>query len=421
MKRFVLIACGLSIGFSLGCSGTGDGVGVPANAAMSPYLYVWAWDREGGDEDFLAVVDVDPASDDYGRIVETVPVGIAGGAHHTEYETSADGRLFANSFAAGRTFVLDVTDARSPRVASSFAERGPYAYPHSFTRSPAGTVLGTFQRAAGEDDAPGGLVEIDRDGSYLRGSSAADPIDPELRPYSLAVVPELDRVVTTTADMVGVHEGRSVQVWRLSDLALLHTVLLPPGPRGDEHLHPGEVRVLDDGESVLITTFRCGLYSLTDLDTRPVARLVRSFPWSPVAGEDTDCNVPVRSGSFWIQPVGTTGSIVVLDLSDLDQPVIVDELSLGVDARPHWLAMEPGGTRLVLTGGGTLEGGVFLLQFDPERGTLGLIEGFRSPESDRPGIRFDRTDWPHGATGAAFAHGAVFAMPGGPVAGANGR
>lgn len=164
---------------------------------------------------------------------------------------------------------------------------------------------------------------------------------------------------------------------------------------------------------MLITTFRCGLYTLTDLDTRPVATLIRSFPWSPVEGEDTDCNVPVRYGSFWIQPVGTTGSIVVLDLSDLEKPTIVDELSLGVDARPHWIALEPGGTRLVLTGGGTLGGDVFLIELDPERGTLELIESFRSSASDRPGVRFDRTDWPHGATGAAFAHGAVFALPAG--------
>ena len=46
----------------------------------------------------------------------------------------------------------------------------------------------------------------------------------DIRPYSLAVVPQLDRVVTTSADMHGMKAGRSVQVWRLSDLALLHTV-----------------------------------------------------------------------------------------------------------------------------------------------------------------------------------------------------
>jgi hypothetical protein len=53
--------------------------------------------------------------------------------------------------------------------------------------------------------------------------------------------------------MHGMTLGRSVQVWRLSDLVLLHTVLLPPGPRGNEHQHPAEVRLLGDGKSVTNT------------------------------------------------------------------------------------------------------------------------------------------------------------------------
>jgi hypothetical protein len=185
-------------------------------------------------------------------------------------------------------------------------------------------------------------------------------------------------------------------------------VLLPPGPRGDEHLHPAEVRLLGDGKSVMVTTFRCGLYVLSELDGIPVATLARSFPWSAVEGEDTDCNVPVRFGRFWAQPVGTTGSVVVMDVSRPEQPVIVDELSFGVDARPHWLALEPGGHRIVMTGGGTLAGGVFLIDMDPETGKLRLAGDLPATGSGIPGIRFDREAWPHGRTGPAYAHGAVF-------------
>ncbi|HSM03579.1 MAG TPA: hypothetical protein VK858_03110 [Longimicrobiales bacterium] len=68
--------------------------------------------------------------------------------------------------------------------------------------------------------------------------------------------------------------------------------------------------------------------------------------------------MPVRFGRFWAQPVGTTGSVVVMDVSTPQEPVIVDELSFGVDARPHWLALEPGERRRVMTGGGTLARGV---------------------------------------------------------------
>ena len=83
----------------------------------------------------------------------------------------------------------------------------------------------------------------------------------------------------------------------------------------------------------MVATSRCGLYVLSELDGMPVVKLARSFPWSAVEGEDTDCNVPVRSGRFWVQPVGTTGSLVVLDVSTPEKPVIADELAFGVDAR----------------------------------------------------------------------------------------
>ena len=160
----------------------------------------------------------------------------------------------------------------------------------------------------------------------------------------------------------------------------------------------------------MVTTFRCGLYVLSNLARTPVAKLARSFPWSAVNGEDTDCNVPVRSGRFWVQPVGTTGSLVVLDVSRPEKPAIVDELHFGVDARPHWLELEPGGRRIVMTGGGTLAGGVYLINMDPETGKLSLASDLPATGSGIPGIRFDRDAWPHGKTGPAFAHGAVFSL-----------
>lgn len=385
-----------------GCSPAPGG----GDAEGSSHLFVWAWDVDR-DADFLAVLDVDRRSATYGQVVTTLPMPGGRGAHHVEYGMSTT-RLFANSFETGHSFVFDLSDPLQPRLSSDFGDAGPFAHPHSFARTPAGTVLATFQALAADHGANGGLVELDDRGRFLRGTSAANSLDPDLRPYSLTVVPRLDRVVTTSADMHGRLVGRSVQVWRLSDLTLLHTVLLPPGPRGDEHLHPAEPRLLDDGTSVMVATFRCGMYLLTGLDSTPVATLTRSFPWSAVPGEDTDCNVPVRLGRFWVQPVGTTGSLVVLDLSRPEAPAIVDELPFGVDARPHWLGLEPGGRRIVMTGGGTLAGGVYLIDMDQETGQLRLADDLPATGSGIPGIRFDRDEWPHGRTGPAFAHGAVF-------------
>lgn len=379
----------------------------PEDPDSSTSLLVWAWDVDGDADAFLAVVDMDRGSDSYGQVTSTLVAPGGRNAHHTEYEMTTN-ELFANSFDTGQTFVFAFDDASHPRLVSEFGDAGPFTHPHSFARTSSGTVLATYQGRAADYDASGGLVELNDRGQVLRAVSAADPVDRDLRPYSLAVVPELDRVVTTSADMRGIKVGRSVQVWRLSDLTLLHTVLLPAGPRGDEHLHPAEVRLLWDGESVMVTTFRCGMYLLRGLDGIPVVTLARSFPWSSVPGEDTDCNVPVRFGRFWAQPVGTTGSIVVMDVSKPEEPVIVDELHFGVDARPHWLALEPGGKRIVMTGGGTLAGGVYLIDVDPETGQLKLAGDLPMTGSGIPGVRFDREVWPHGETGPAFSHGAVF-------------
>jgi hypothetical protein len=207
--------------------------------------------------------------------------------------------------------------------------------------------------------------------------------------------------------MAGAQTGRSIQIWRLSDLSLLQTMMLPPGPRGDENENPSEVRVLDDGNTVIVGTFKCGMYLVENVATEPVVSFLRSFPWAPAGDDDTDCNLPIRVGKFWVQTIGTTGSLVVLNLENPRKPEIVSEFSFGVDARPHWLSLEPNGNRIVMTGGGTLRGGVVLMEIDTVSGRLSLVESFRSPRHPF-GLSFYRDEWPHGSTGPAYAHGAVF-------------
>ena len=208
----------------------------------STHLFVWAWDVDSAAGDFLATVDVDRSSATYGQVVSTLPTPAGRGAHHTEYEMSTS-QLFANSFETGRTSVFDLSNPVHPRLLGDFGDAGPYTHPHSFARTPSGTVLATYQGLAADHNASGGLVELDDRGRMLRATSAADRLDPDIRPYSLVAIPQLDRVLTTSADMHGERVGRSVQVWRLSDLALLHTVLLPPGPRGEVPLRLGRQAV----------------------------------------------------------------------------------------------------------------------------------------------------------------------------------
>lgn len=380
----------------------------PDAAAGSRYLFVWAGDADKQQSDFLAVVDVDPDSPTYADVVATLPVDAVGTSpHHTEHEMPAGSVLWANGFAAGRTFRFDLRDPARPRLAGTLDEAGPFSHPHSFVRLPGGNVLATFQHRTGEPGTTGGLVELDTAGRVVRYADAAVPeVDSAIRPYSLAIVPALDRVVTTATDMHLDTRSRAVQVWRLSDLELLHTLLLPPGPRGDENWLTAEPRLLADGRTVLVSTFTCGLYRLRGLDgDAPSAEWVHSSPW---AEGQNYCAVPVVAGNFWLQPTGGGHSVVSLDISDPGRSREVGRLTLEPDQLPHWLSLEPSGERLVITGYRALAPWVLLARLD-RTGKLELDSTFRVPGTERPGVFFGRDEWPHGAAGPAVPHGAVFA------------
>jgi hypothetical protein len=62
------------------------------------YLFAWAGDRSGKGQDFIAVIDADPASADYGRLVASAASGIrTQQVHHTEYWMPESGLLFVTT------------------------------------------------------------------------------------------------------------------------------------------------------------------------------------------------------------------------------------------------------------------------------------------------------------------------------------
>ena len=423
--RFDLRVLVMSVFCSMVISPAGEINAAAAKPEVSQYLFVWAGDSARQSTDFLTVVDANPSSPSYGRVVSTAPVGETGTMpHHTEYEFPEGNLLFANGWAAGRTFIFDLNHPSNPRVAGQFSGRAGYSFAHSFVRLANGHVLGTFQ-SHGEGYAPGGgLVEMDQSGAVVRSASAVDAaVDRDLIwPYSLAVAPKLDRVVSSSTPMglpewaklpvgswafkkVNDQVTSQVQIWRLSDLKLLHTVTLPPDNVGTHNEYPAEPRVLADG-TIYVNTFRCGLYRLKELDgARPSAELVYTFPGGD--SEHTMCAVPVVVGHYWIQTVGGLPGLIVLDVSHPEKPVEVSRLA--IDHRfhmPHWLAADRKGDRLVFTGDG--QSWVLVARFDAENGTLRLDQKFREPGAAEPGISFDQQEWPHGKAGRAVVHGALF-------------
>jgi 56kDa selenium binding protein (SBP56) len=381
------------------------------HTATSRFLFAWAGDADKRESDFLAVIDVDPRSPTYATVVATEPVrATATRPHHTEYEMPATGLLWANGFDSGQTFRFDLRDPTRPQLVGAFGAVAPFSHPHSYARLANGNILATFQhRAAGDTVQTGGLVEFDSAGRVLRSADAAvTAIDGGVRPYSLAVVPALDRVVTTATDMHLDTRSRAVQVWRLSDLRLLRTILLPPGPRGDENAMTAEPRVLADGHTVLVNTFTCGLYRLQGLaGDAPSVEWVYSTPWR----EPPYCAVPVVAGRYWLQTSGPERAVISLDISDPSHPREVGRLTLGPKEVPHWIALEPNGDRLVITGYEAIESRLLLAHLDRGTGALRLDTTFKTPGAAQPGVDFGRQRWPHGSTGRAIPHGAVFSRP----------
>ncbi len=347
--------------------------------------------------DFLAVFDIgDPPN--FGHLVAMLPVPTASQmAHHANYEIPPNRMLFANDFMAAHSYIFDLTDPRRPRVAASFANAGVYTHPHSFAYLSNGNTLATYQQTGADDTAAGALVELDGNGRLLRASAAADPgIEPFIRPYSLQVLEKIDRVVTTSADMMpSTTSSHVVQVWRLSDLKLLKTVLLPKSPRskGVANQDPDEARVLVDGKTVLVKTGHCGLYRLNGLaGSNPSAQFVYDL------GYRTCSSVPVVIGNYWLEPAMSGHCIVSLDVRDASHPVEVSRLLLDGDAYPHWIAREPGGNRISITGFGSILNRISFATVDPRTGALKL---------EKQSINFNRK-WPDGWNGPAVPHAALF-------------
>src|SRR6266700_5913494 len=287
-------------------------------AQSNSYLFVWAGDDAKTSSDFLAVLDAASKSPHYGEVVASVSVpGPSGTPHHTELEIPDGGFLLANAFESGRTMLFDLREPLHPSLATSFGDLDGYMHPHTYVRVANGHVLATFQYHGGHEPKSdgGGLVEFTQEGKFIRAGSAMDPAakDALIRPYSVVELPAVDRAVSTNMSMHLKTDGKTntLQIWRLSDLKLLRTLTLAPGPRGTEQMLPGEPRLLNDGKTVLVHTFSCGLYVLKGIDSdSPRLRHAYTF-------EGDICAVPLLVGHYWIQTLSTAKAVAVYDISDL--------------------------------------------------------------------------------------------------------
>ena len=412
------------------------GLAMPSSSrpsdSVSDYVLAFAGDRDEKDSDFFAVIDVRPGSPTSGKVVGTLPIGMtATMPHHLEYTAPQPGKLlFANAHHHEMTLLIDTSDAVRPRLVKSMGPPAPLRYGHDFARVGNGTVLAGFLRSEGRSPAPGdtlvpgnhgGLAEYSEDGKLLRTASAAvagfkEPI----HPYAIVPMLDVDRVVTTSAPMMEDYNADVVQIWRYSDLKLLKTIPVPHGKRADGSDLPGAARYpfgprrLSDG-SILMNSYGCGFYRLTDIAS-PNPKLSNVYtiqvpePEKP-GGTRGACSIPVIKGHYWIMPVGRAHTVVVLDISDPARPREASRLNFRPTYSPHWAALDPKSDRVVLGAELGGEQGMYVLRFDERNGRLSFDARIGSPGGEPGYIDLENQTWPHGQTGPAWAHAALF-LPG---------
>jgi hypothetical protein len=105
--------------------------------------------------------------------------------------------------------------------------------------------------------------------------------------------------------------------------------------------------------------------------------------------------------------VGGLNTLIALDLSDPAQPIEVSRLAADSTFAPHWLAKDPGSDRIAVGAENGGEERMLLARIDTATGRLTWDESLRSADG-RLGVSFVREGWPHGTTGEAFGHAALF-------------
>lgn len=163
-----------------------------ADAPKETLAYVASFDPSRRTPDELAVIDVDPASPDYGAIIERVAMPNTGDELHHFGWNACSSHLCPNAphahserrylivpgLRSSRIHVLDTKpDPRRPRIVrvlepAEVARKSGYTRPHTVHCGPQGIFVVSLANAEG--DAPGGIFLMDHDTFDIRGQWEID-------------------------------------------------------------------------------------------------------------------------------------------------------------------------------------------------------------------------------------------------------
>jgi len=327
-------------------------------------LYVWAGDQARVAPDFLAVIDFDEDSPDYGRVIRTVPVPAPGSAgnepHHCHLSADknilACGGLLALLRGQNSIFFFDVSKPRNPTFL--FSTSGTLSnITDDFLPLERGGFLVT-QMGDHAGGTPGRVAEFD---GRLRmvAEWPADPPQHDFNPHGISARPDLNLMVTSDfmmpASSLNIVPGDpllrgSIRIWDLKKRTILRTVtipsaigtmdvkLIPKDPQGrafTSGMFDGFVYLVDTRAGTAKAVFDCESI-VPHIDV-------------PVRGGMTQLMAMPRSGDRLIFGLFQAGQVGMLDVSDPEHPVQSSIVNLGVDAGPHMVALTDDDKRLVVS------------------------------------------------------------------------
>src|SRR5437667_9327310 len=320
-------------------------------------LFVWAGDQARTNPDFLAVVNFDEDSTDYGKVVTTVPLpgpGATGNEPH-HVGLSRDGRVLACGgllsvlHAQKEVFFFDVSNPKAPRFISS-ADPPQSAITDEFYPLSDGGFLVTMMGGA-EGHAPGRVAEFTRDLQLVAEYPQDPPLD-GFNPHGISVRPELNLMVTsdficpsTTLHVMpgGLELRGSVRVWDFKNRKILRTINIPnPAGTIDVKLIPEDEKRraftagMTDDQLYLIDTQKGNSTSVFDFST------IAKGGWPQLMRMTKD-------GKRLFISMNMAGKIVMFDTSNPEKPKVLDVLDLGANSGPHYIALTSDEKRLVIS------------------------------------------------------------------------
>jgi methanethiol oxidase len=203
-------------------------------------LYVFCVDADAKDNDFLAVIDVDPDSPRYGQITYQLDLGSSGNETHHFGFTDDRTHIWGCSLFSSRIFLINVAEnpaqPKLEKILNDIPSQTGLAGPHSPYALP-GRMLLSF--LSGKDGGlPAGLAEFTNDGKFIRRFDL-----PQDAPYmyDVAVQPDLNRMVTSSFTAMGNYKkplaqmdlknfGKELLVWDFNERKVLSKLTTGAAP-----------------------------------------------------------------------------------------------------------------------------------------------------------------------------------------------